>query len=134
MGPLRAGTRISEGLKVASEALRREGQTGGTLILLSDLEILPDEVQRLVTVFADLRRDGFEVRIVPLAPREEQRRLIELLVGDQALAPGAGERGGGRPGAGRGRLTEGLPWVFLLVGLVLVPRSRRTSACSHVSR
>ena len=116
----RAGTRISEGLKVASEALRREGQTGGTLILLSDLEILPDEVQRLVTVFADLRRDGFEVRIVPLAPREEQRRLIELLVGDQALLPEpeSGEEAVQAPG--EGRLTEGLPWVFLLVGLVLV--------------
>lgn len=116
----RAGTRISEGLKVASEALRRKGQAGGTLILLSDLEILQDEVQRLILVLADLRRDGFEVRIVPLSPREEQRELIELLVGDQALLPEpeSGEEAVQAPG--EGRLTEGLPWVFLLVGLLLV--------------
>jgi hypothetical protein len=90
------------------------------MILLSDLEILPDEVQRLVTVFADLRRDGFEVRIVPLSPRPEQRELIELLVGEQALLPEpeTGEEAVQAPG--EGSLTEGLPWVFLLVGFGLV--------------
>src|SRR5688572_7630998 len=116
----RAGTRISEGLKVGSEALRREGRTGGTLVLLSDLEILPDEVQRLITVIADLRRDGFEVRIVPLAPRAEQRELIELLVGDQALLPEPESGDEAVQAPGEGSLTEGLPWVFLLVGLALV--------------
>ena len=116
----RAGTRISEGLKVAREALLREGKKGGTLILLSDLEILPDEVQRLVAVFADLRRDGFDVRIVPLSPRPEQRRLIELLAGGKALlpAPKSGEEAVRAPG--EESIAAGLPWMFLLVGLVFV--------------
>jgi len=69
----RAGTRISEGLKVARESLEREGQRGGTLVLLSDLEILPDEVQRLVTVLADLRRDGYD-----LLPCADTRILVLL--------------------------------------------------------
>src|SRR5215510_5029013 len=58
----RAGTRISEGLKAARDSLLRVGQTSGTLVLLSDLEILPDEVERLVPVLAELRREGFTVR------------------------------------------------------------------------
>jgi hypothetical protein len=114
----RAGTRISEGLKEAREALLREGGPG-KIVLLSDLEVLPDEVQRLVGVFADLRRDGFEIEIIPLAPREEQRRLMELLLGDVFLPePVSGDEA--VQARGEGRLTTGLPWAFLFVGLVLV--------------
>lgn len=115
----RAGTRISEGLKEAREALLRESGPG-KIILLSDLEVLPDEVQRLVAVFADLRRDGFEIEIIPLGPREEQRRLMELLLGDDVFLaePVSGEEA--VQARGEGRVTTGLPWAFLLVGLVLV--------------
>jgi hypothetical protein len=115
----RAGTRISEGLKAARETLLREGEPG-KIILLSDLEVLPDEVQRLVVVFADLRRDGFEVEIVPLAPREEQRRLIELFVGGDAFLPEPVSGEEAVQARGEGRLTTGLPWLFLLLGLGLV--------------
>jgi hypothetical protein len=116
----RAGTRISEGLKVARESLQDTGQRGGTLVLLSDLEILPDEVQRLVPVLADLRRDGYEVRIVPLSPRPEQKRLIQQLLGDGSLLPEpeSGEESVQAPG--EESLTAGLPWLFLAFGLVLV--------------
>jgi hypothetical protein len=115
----RAGTRISEGLKVARETLLKAGGGGGTIVLVSDLEVLPDEVQRLVTVFAELRRDGFEVRIVPLGAREERRRLVEQLLGSQALLPqpASGEQAVRAPGES---LTAGLPWAFLLAGLALV--------------
>jgi hypothetical protein len=115
----RAGTRISEGLKAAREALLREGGPG-KIILLSDLEVLPDEVQRLVPVFADLRRDGFEVEIIPLAPREEQRRLMELFLGADAFLPQPVSGEEAVKTRGEGRLTTGLPWLFLLVGLGLV--------------
>lgn len=115
----RAGTRISEGLKAAQDALLREGGPG-TIILLSDLEVLPDEIQRLVEVFAQLRANGFDVRIVPLAPREERRELIELLLGGQALLPEpvSGQEAVRAPG--EESIVTGLPWLFLLVGLVLV--------------
>ena len=115
----RAGTRISEGLKVAREALLREGGPG-KIILLSDLEVLPDEVQRLILVFGDLRRDGFDVEIVPLAPREEQRRLLELFVGAEGFLPEPVSGAEAIQARGEGRITTGLPWVFLLVGLGLV--------------
>jgi hypothetical protein len=115
----RAGTRISEGLKVAREALLREGGPG-KIVLLSDLEVLPDEVQRLVHVFADLRADGFDVEIIPLAPREEQRRLMELFLGADAFLPQPVSGEEAVKARGEGSLTTGLPWLFLLVGLVLV--------------
>jgi hypothetical protein len=115
----RAGTRISEGLKAARDALLREGGPG-KIILLSDLEVLPDEIQRLVLVFSELRRDGFDVEIVPLGPREEQRRLLELFVGDDAFLPEPVSGAEAVEARGEGRLTTGLPWMFLLVGLVLV--------------
>jgi hypothetical protein len=115
----RAGTRISEGLKVAREALLREGGPG-KIVLLSDLEVLPDEVQRLVLVFADLRRYGFDVEIVPLAPREEQRRLMELFLGADAFLPEPVSGAEAVQARGEGSLTTGLPWLFLLVGLLLV--------------
>jgi hypothetical protein len=115
----RAGTRISEGFKAARDALVREGGPG-KIILLSDLEVLPDEVQRLVTVIAELRRDGFEVEIIPLGPREEQRRLMELLLGDDVFLPEPVSGEEAVQARGEGQLTTGLPWVFLLVGLALV--------------
>jgi hypothetical protein len=116
----RAGTRISEGLKTARDSLRRVGQTSGTLVLLSDLEILPDEVQRLVTVLAQLRREGFTVRIVPLSPRPEQRHLVQQLLGAQSLLPEpkSGEEAVRAPG--ESSIATGLPWLFLCLGLVLV--------------
>ena len=115
----RAGTRISEGLMTAREALLREGGPG-KIILLSDLEVLPDEVQRLVGVFADLRSDGFDVEIVPLAPRKEQRRLIELFVGGDAFLPQPTSGEEAVKARGEGSITTGIPWWFVLVGLVLV--------------
>ena len=113
----RAGTRISVGLTAARDALLRDGSRG-TIVLLSDLEILPDEVQRLVNVLADLRRDGFEVRIVPLFPSEEKRALVEQLLGSAALLPEPNEAEAVRaPGES---ILGDLPWVFLLAGLGLV--------------
>jgi hypothetical protein len=133
----RAGTRISEGLKVAREALLREGEGGGTMVLLSDLEILPDEVQRLVTVLADLRRDGFDVQIVPLGAREERRALVEQLLGGKALLPEPVSGEEAVKARGEQSLTTGLPIAFLVVGLFLVvalTTNERTLARLEVSR
>ena len=60
------------------------------------------------------------MRIVPLHPRPEQRRLIERLLGDRSLLPepGSGEEAVRAPG--EESLTAGLPWLFLGLGLALV--------------
>jgi hypothetical protein len=115
----RAGTRISEGLKVAHAALQRHGASNGSVVLVSDLEILPDEVVRLSDVAADLRRDGIELRIVPLFPTPEKYARIEQIVGSSAFLR---ESAAASPvAAPEGRsLRHALPWGFVALAMVLV--------------
>jgi hypothetical protein len=115
----RAGTRISAGIAVAREALLRERVARGSIVLVSDLEILPDEVERLAVEIARLREQGMTIRIVPLSPTPEKRALIERLTGPSALLRDPGEAGEVR--APEERTFRGLaPWAFVLVGAVLV--------------
>ena len=76
----RAGTRISEGLKVAHDALLREHARKGSIVLVSDLEVLPDEIVQLADVAADLRRNGVRLRIVPLFPTPEKYARIKQIL------------------------------------------------------
>ena len=115
----RAGTRISEGLKVAHAALLREGTTDGSLVLVSDLEILPDEVVRLSEVAADLQRDGVELRIVPLFPTAAKYARIRQIVGDSAFLRESSEASPVAAPEGR-RLRHALPWRFALLGGALL--------------
>ena len=114
------GTNLSRGLEAAREALERDGIGRGAILLASDLEFFPDDVPRLTSTLAEMRRDGVALRILPLGAREEQRQFFERVVGpgifvqpDEAAATTGGEA------EGRFRLAEsGTPWLF--VGLVLV--------------
>ena len=115
----RAGTRISEGLKVAHETLLREGASNGSIVLVSDLEVLPDEVLRLSDVVAGLRQDGIELRIVPLFPTPEKYARIRQIVGDSTFLR---ESSAASPvAAPEGRsLRYALPWIFVLLAGALV--------------
>jgi hypothetical protein len=115
----RAGTRISQGLRVAHETLRREGASNGSIVLVSDLEILPDEVVRLSDVAAELRQDGIGLRIVPLFPTPAKYARIRQIVGDSSFLR---ESSAASPvAAPEGRsLRHALPWGFVLVAAVLV--------------
>ena len=115
----RAGTRISEGLKVAHEALLREGARKGSIVLVSDLEVLPDEVVRLADVAADLRRDGVRLRIVPLFPTPEKYARIKQIVGESSFLR---ESSPASPVAApeTRSFRYAAPWTFLLIGAVLV--------------
>jgi hypothetical protein len=116
----RAGTQISVGLQAAREALLRENVEKGSVILLSDLEVLPDEVARMSRAIAELRNDGIDIRIVPLFPREEKRALVEQLVGKDAFLAEP-EQGGERLAAPDERTFESAaPWLFGAVALLLV--------------
>jgi hypothetical protein len=115
----RAGTRISAGLQIAREALVRERAPDGSIVLISDLEILPDEVERLASEIARLRGDGMTIRIVPLAPSAEKRALVERLTGPSALLRDPGEAGAVRAPEER-TLRGAAPWAFVFVGALLV--------------
>jgi hypothetical protein len=115
----RAGTRISEGLRVAHATLRREDTMNGSIVLVSDLEILPDEVVRLSDVAAELRQDGIGLRIVPLFPTPAKYARIRQIVGDSAFLR---ESSAASPvAAPEGRsVRHALPWRFVLVVLAFV--------------
>ena len=158
----RAGTRISEGLKVAHEALERERVTKGSIVLVSDLEILPDEVVRLGDVAADLQGAGIRLRIVPLFPTPgevradpaDRRRLVvparvvrgvarRGARGAEPRARGAvgvpGDRRAPRPAAGRERgcaLASGgaaMRWRGWAVKVAAVLRRAGRDRCSRSS-
>jgi len=114
----RGGTRISGGMDFARQALLRENVNNGSIVLVSDLEILPDEIARLSEVLAQVREDGYAIRIVPLFPSDEKRALIEQLVGSEAFLSEPEEDGVQAPEARR--LTSAAPWLFLLAAGLLV--------------
>jgi VWA domain-containing protein len=114
----RAGTRISAGLAVARRALERKGVHHGSIVLISDLEILPDEVERLGGEIADLKREGISVRIVPLNPTPEKRAKIEALTGPAALLRAPGEAGKVRAPEEES-LRAALPWGFAALALAV---------------
>lgn len=115
----RAGTRISEGLKVAQEALLRERASKGSIVLVSDLEILPDEVVRLADVAADLQRDGVRLRIVPLFPTAEKYARIRQIVGESSFLRESSPASPVAAPEGRS-LRYAAPWLFLAIGTALV--------------
>jgi hypothetical protein len=116
----RGGTQISVGLSVAHEALRREHVERGSVVLVSDLEILPDEVARISQVVGELQNDGIEIRIVPLFPSAEKRRLVAQLVGKDAFLPEPEEGGKVLASQQERAFTAAAPWLFLLAGGLLV--------------
>ena len=115
----RAGTRSSEGLRVAHRTLQREGADNGSIVLVSDLEILPDEVVRLSDVAAELRQDGIGLRIVPLFPTPEKYARIRQIVGDSAFLRESAAASPVAAPEGRSE-RHPLPWGFVLVALGLV--------------
>lgn len=114
----RGGTRISEGMSRARDVLHREGVTRGSIVLVSDLEVGPDEIARLSEVLAVIRTDGFEVRILPLKPSDEKRALIEQLLGADSFVE-TPERRTVRT-AEEDRLASAAPWLFVLTGALLI--------------
>jgi hypothetical protein len=115
----RAGTRISEGLKVAHEALRREGAGNASVVLVSDLEILPDEVIRLSDRATELRLDGIKLRIVPLFPTPEKYERIRQIVGDSAFLRESNRASPVAAPESRS-LVHALPWGFVALGVALL--------------
>ena len=114
----RGGTRISVGMEFARQSLLRENVTNGSIVLVSDLEILPDEIARLSETLAQIREDGYAIRIVPLFPSDEKRALIEQLVGSGAFLSEPEEEGIQAPEARQ--LASAAPWLFLLVAALVV--------------
>ena len=116
----RAGTRISAGLAEAHASLVYAGATKGSILIVSDLEILPDEVGRLGHEIADVRRDGIDVRILAVNPTPEKRLLMEQILGKGAFLKEKAEEAP-RQAPEQASLQLAAPWLFMLTaGLVVM--------------
>jgi hypothetical protein len=115
----RAGTRVSEGLRVAGDILRRERISDGSLLLVSDFEILPDEIQRVAAQIGFLKGQGVEVRLVPLNPTPERRDRMDAILGGAAVLREESADAPVRAPEARS-LAAAAPWAFVAVAGVLV--------------
>ena len=114
-----AGTRLSAGVEAAQAALARDRVERGSILVASDLEVFADDFARLSTLLTELRRDGTELRIMPLGARDEQRLLFERLVGAENLVePAAYDAGASAKGA-LALPEEATPWTFLALAALL---------------
>jgi hypothetical protein len=116
---LRGGTQISTGLDLARDVLERAGLASGTVVLISDLEDSEQDVPRLETSIAELRRRSIALRVIPLLPSEPARQRFESLAGRTAFV--SIDRLQGRVPTGRSSLLEEpTPWLFLVVAGAIV--------------
>ena len=83
----RAGTRISSALLLAREMLERDRVRNGSILLLSDLETAPEDLEALLRVLGDLRAGSIPVRIVPLSAGREALQSVRSVLGEEAFAP-----------------------------------------------
>jgi hypothetical protein len=115
----RAGTRISEGLRLSHEVIRQEGLEDVSILLVSDFEILPDEIQRTADQVALLTSEGVEVRLVPLNPTPERRARMEAVLGGAAILREESPDAPVRAPEARS-LAAAAPWAFVAIAALLV--------------
>jgi hypothetical protein len=84
-GSFRGGTRISHGLREARLALERAGVTGGSVLLVSDLDDSPFDLPALTRELVRFNREGIDLRVVPLFPGPDDRAFFERLAGRDAF-------------------------------------------------
>lgn len=113
----RAGTRISAALTLASDMLTRDKVDDGFIVLISDLETAPDDVEAMTRTVDDLRRDGLDLRVLPISASSDGLRVFQELLGPQGF--GKLEGGSGESRVFESTLSGRLPTALLLLGGVL---------------
>lgn len=113
-----AGTRISRGLHMGQEALRRAGVKHGSLLLISDLNDSSADEEPLVAEAFALKKAHIPVRIVPVVASPADLRIFASLFGWNVFVS---------PSAYRTTASEqvqpiaaSLPWGLIAVGGTLV--------------
>jgi hypothetical protein len=82
----RAGTRISSALELARDMLVRDGVKDGFIVLVSDLETAPDDVEVLTRMLRGFQREGIRIRVVPLAASSDGLQIFRGVLGEDAFA------------------------------------------------
>ena len=114
----RAGTKISQALELAGDMLRRDRISPGSILLLSDLDTAPDDYDKLARTLQSLKRE-FRIRVVPLSPTSDGRRLFGGTLGESAFTEPS-ELTPAAPDAATG-IRGGTPvWLLVFGGLCFV--------------
>ena len=113
----RAGTRISSAMELARDMLERDKVDDGFIVLVSDLETAPDDVQATTRVLQDIQRGSIDVRVVPMSASSESLRLFEGMLGPKAFA--ALPRSTGEERRFQNALGSGVPTGLLVLGGLL---------------
>jgi hypothetical protein len=115
----RGGTRISTGLAEARQVIAREGDRSLSVLLLSDLDDSGFDTAALTEELTTYERDGIRLRVIPLFPAQEDRRLFTAVAGKNVFVD--------RPELLRNttvreRLTlvGSSPWALVVVGAALL--------------
>ena len=128
------GTNVVAGIQTAVATFERDGVDSGSILLISDLEFVPEQIARLPALLTELRETSVDVRILPVDAREEQRRFFERVLGAEAFVDiGEAEDvavGQPQPGRRLARLAEeGTPWLFALLGGLLLALLAANERC-----
>lgn len=115
----RGGTRISTGLAEARRIVAREGGGGLSVLLLSDLDNSGFDTSALVEELRQYRRQGIDLRVIPLFPAPEDRAHFASLVGRESLVDRAelARNVGVRE---RQTLVGAFPWLLVALGAALL--------------
>jgi hypothetical protein len=119
----RGGTKISTGLQLAREMLKRHGQEDRGALLISDLDDSLLDVPALTRELITYKRAGIPLNLVALAPFDEDRFFFERMLGKEAfvdradLAPA--RLVDERKRAERAGVPEGLAGLALLLLMLL---------------
>jgi len=115
----RGGTRISTGLAEARQVIAREGDRSLSVLLLSDLDDSGFDTPALTEELTTYERDGIRLRVIPLFPAPEDRKLFTGIAGRNVFVD--------RPELLRNttvreRLTlvGSSPWTFVCAGALLL--------------
>ena len=113
-----AGTRISTGLSLALDVVRRAQLPRPLVILVSDLDDDAADLESLTSVALAYRRAGIPIRVVGLNPAPEDTRYVERLLPKGGQIVGATLPGERRAGA-RADIPRGLVGLGILLAAVL---------------
>ena len=98
-----AGTRISTGLALALEVIRREAIESPAVLLVSDLDDSAQDVEPLAGVALEYRRADVPLHVVALDADPDDRRLMTALLARPGHLVVARDPGVARPSAGSER-------------------------------
>jgi len=116
----RAGTVVSTGLAAARRAAERHGTGPTTVLLVSDLGTLPDDLPRVADELVAMKRDGITLRIVAPQATEGDRAVFERLAGESAFVPPGSLGHGGLRSVAAATLEQPVPGTLVALALALL--------------